>query len=1018
MKNRFLGSNTWRGLSGVMGILFTFLLIASKVSAYFTPEINAFLHTSSYVTIEGDGETQHYKSKYATLQELLDAKYELNIEIQHEGSVLLKNNGALPLSSGERKVTLLGTSSVNPAYCGANGGSSMNDPAQALDVKSSFEKQGLMVNPKMWEFYLSSEYITDKNMKRYISTSLTANAMPEMRIGEAPVSSYPLDNGIGEYSDAAIVFITRQGVEGADIPSSPATGTSGDSKWGITDGDGVHNGLELHEQELAVIDYAIENFEKVIVLINSDNAMALQPLEDREGVDAVLWIGSPGARGFIGVADVLIGNAYPSGRLVDAYPEHNTSMPALVNFGDYTWVNEEAQAEKHKDEYGSATSGYVVEKEGIYLGYKYYETRYEDTVLGQGNASSAVGASGAEWKYQDEMTYPFGYGLGYTTFSQTLDDATYSPATGMVTVTVTVKNTGSSDGKDVVELYMQSPYTTGGIEKAAIQLAAFQKTRELAPGESETLTINFDMRYGASYDYKGEKTYVIEEGDYYFAIGRDSHDALNNVLAAKKQNGVNVDASRMADAAGNSAAGDASLVYKRTFERDTTSYSTSVTGYEITNRLDYADLNYYDGYSVTYLSRSDWAGTWPVAETGLSASELMMNNMKGHFYEAGAADENAFKAGSTDTQYTFAEMYGRDFDDPVWDDLIDQLTFEELTEFVASSRTTVRALPSIAFNGTYGRDGAIGIGAQYSLAHPDLTGTDEYGYNYADMWGTTLNSAVVQSSTWSEELMTKLGDLFADDGIWTTYSWQRAPGCNMHRTPFTGRNFEYMSEDSMHAFYIGAWICKAAESRGMIMSPKHFAFNEQDINRKGLSTFLNEQAAREIYLRAFEGSFVIGGASSTMTAFNRVGTIMAPLSYELQTEILRNEWGFTGLNISDFNMDPILMRTREFLEAGSQTYCAPSAGAYVKGETAPLTEAALKGDAKYWGIVRLRVHEMLYNFVNSIARNGHAATTQVIPVTPWWAKALEIGTIAFGVLTAVAVILHLIFRKPEGRTNE
>lgn len=1017
MKNKLLGGNVWRGISGVLGMIFSFLLIASMLLNYFTPEINVFLHTSSYQVVEGDGETIHYESKYNTLEELLDAKEQLNIDIQHEGSVLLKNNGALPLAVNERKITLLGTSSVNPAFCGGNGGSSMDDPAQALDIKSSFEKQGLFVNPKMWNWYLNSEYITNDSLKRYISTSLTANAMPEMRIGEAPVASYPTDNGFDEYKDAAIVIITRQGVEGADIPWSAESGATGDSKWGITDGDGIHNGLQLHQQELDLIDYAAANFDKVIVLVNSDNAMELQPLEDREGVDAVLWIGSPGARGFIGVADVLIGTSYPSGRLVDAYPEHNTSMPALVNFGDFVWTNDEAHAEAHQDEYGSATSGYVVEKEGIYLGYKYYETRYEDTVLGRGNADSSVGASSGAWQYQNEMTYPFGYGLSYTTFTQTLDNVTYSPATGLVTATVTVKNTGSSAGKEVVELYMQSPYTPGGIEKAAIQLAAFAKTKELAPNESETLSIEFDMRYGASYDYKNEKTFILEEGDYYFAIGRDSHEALNNVLAAKKNNGLAVDSSKMVDAAGIADSGDAKKAWKYTFERDTQSYSTSVTGYEITNRLDYADLNNYDGYSVTYLSRNDWADTWPTAEKDLAASDEMIFNMKGSFYEAGEANPDAYKAGSTDTQYTFAEMYGREFDDPAWEDLLDQLTFEELTEFVASARTEVRALPSIAFNGSYGRDGAIGIGAQYSLAHPELTGTDEYGYNYADMWGTTLNSAVVQSSTWSEELMTRLGDLFADDGIWTTYSWQRAPGCNMHRTPFTGRNFEYMSEDSMHAFYIGAWICKAAESRGMMMSPKHFAFNEQDINRKGLSTFLNEQAAREIYLRAFEGSFVLGDASSTMTAFNRVGTIMAPLSYALQTEILRNEWGFDGLNISDFNKDPILMRTREFLEAGSQCYCSPTSAAFTEGEDAPLTEKALKADSKYWGLVRERVHEMLYNFVNSIARNGHAATSEVVPITPWWQEAMRTATIGFGILAAVALILHLLCRKNDGRTN-
>ena len=1005
MKKNFFASTAWRGITSMFGILFTFVLIASMILNYFVPEINVFMHTSSYEVIAGDGETEHYKSKYDTLQDLLSVKEALNIEIQEEGSVLLKNNGALPLAENERNITLLGVSSVNPGFCGKVGGAAMNDLKQALNIKTSFEVAGLTVNPKMWDWYLSCPYITESGLKRNVFTRSSIYA--EMRIGEAPVSSYPDDNGFAEYNGAAVVVITRQGIEGSDLASDPTVGTGSDGAFGITDGDGIHNALQLHQQELDVIDLAISEFDKVIVLINSDNAMELQPLEELDGVDAILWIGSPGARGFIGVGNILTGAVSPSGRLVDAYPQHNTSMPALVNFGNFIWANEEAQAESNPDEFGSAASGYIVEKEGIYVGYKYYETRYEDTVLGQGNASDAVGASSDVWRYEDEMTYPFGYGLSYTTFEEKLDKVSYHSESGIVTATVTVRNTGNVAGKDVVELYMQSPYTRGGIEKAAIQLAAFAKTAEIAPAGSETVTIDFDMRYGASYDYQNAKTYVIEAGDYYFAIGSDSHDALNNILAAKRTTGVTVDTARMVDAAGNSAEGDPDKVYRQTFSYDDKTYATSVTGYEITNRLDFADLNSYDGYSVTYLSRADWSGTWPTPEINLTANAEMINAMKGHFYEAGEADENAYKAGSTDTSYTFAEMYGRDYNDPVWEDLIDQLTFEELTEFIASSRTEIRALPSISFNGTYGRDGAIGIGAQYSAAHPELTGTNEYGYAYADMWGTTMNSQVVQAATWSEDLMTRLGDIFADDGIWTTYSWQRSPGCNMHRTPFTGRSFEYLSEDSMHAFYISAWICKAAEERGMIMSPKHLAFNDQDTNRRGLSTFFNEQAAREIYLRAFEGPFVLGNASATMTSFNRVGCVMSPLCYELQTEILRNEWGFDGLNISDFNTSPILMRTREFLAAGSQTYCAPSATAFTEGENAPLTEAALKADAKYWGIVRERVHEMLYTYVNSIALNGHAATSQVVPITPWWQTAVKTATVVLGAMTACAFLVHI-----------
>ena len=414
-----------------------------------------------------------------------------------------------------------------------------------------------------------------------------------------------------EYNDAAIVVIGRPSSEAGDF--FPGTN-------GMAEDEGASNILGLTTNEREVIAAAKENFDKVIVLINSSSAMEIEELKQDDGVDSILWVGQPGNYGFLGVADVLTGTVSPSGHLADIYAVDSTSSPAMQNFGVIPYSNQESVDLGRLTYIDYRAGWYLVEAEGIYTGYKYYETRYADVVNGLGNAASQTGSSNdTAWNYSDEVSYTFGYGLSYTTFNQTLGEVTLNDEDHTATIMVTVENTGSMAGKSVVQLYAQSPYTEydkqNKVEKSAVQLLGFEKTKELQPGESEEITVVVDLQYLASYDYSNAKTYIMDDGDYYFAIGNDAHDALNNILAAQGKSASD----------GMDYAGDAAKTYtwhQDTFDNET--YSVSKAGVEISNQLNNADLNYYLPDTVTYLSRNDWEATWPLHYSDIEASEEMI----------------------------------------------------------------------------------------------------------------------------------------------------------------------------------------------------------------------------------------------------------------------------------------------------------------------------------------------------------------------------------------------------------
>ena len=760
-------------------------------------------------------------------------------EVEAEGIVLLKNrDGALPLSSDEKNLALIGQDSVDFVYGGAGSGSV--DTANAPTLKTALEKSDFRVNTTLWNFYETGagkayrKQVPDSSGKG----SFAVNEVPQSVYTDAVLSS--MDN-----DDVGVVVIGRSGGESADIPTTPLA--SG------------YLYLEPDKDELDMIAMACGKFDKVIVIINSNNAMELGFLEDPAyaNVKAALWVGAVGQEGMYAIGEVLSGKVNPSGRLVDTYAYDSLSAPSAQNMGSYSITNA-----SEVTDYANNAKNYLVYQEGIYVGYKYYETRYEDAVLGQGNAG--------DYDYEEVVQYPFGYGLSYTEFDWS--DMTVEETEDAFDISLTVTNNGGYAGKDVVEIYMQSPYTPGGIEKSAVELVGFAKTDVIETDGSQTVTVSVAKESMKAYDADTAKTYVVDAGTYYFAAGRNAHDALNNILAAK-------------DAGSD---GDAGFVYEYIqSERDAETYSKSaVTGNAITNRFEEADANYYD--ECTYLSRQDWQGTMPVgAYKGGSweAPDRMIADL--NWYRADEVVNDSTKTmpeqGSTATAYRVTDLVDADYEDERWEQIVSQLSWNQVTRLVRMGGYSTIQIDAIGLPATQDKDGPSGVSGTL------VGGTSTMA------WPTE----VVMASTWNVELMEKMGELIGEDSIGAGITGWYAPGANIHRSPYSGRNFEYYSEDGFLSGKMGAAEMRGVRSKGVIAYMKHFALNDQETDRYGNAIFATEQSIREIYLKGFELIVTEGGANAAMAAMNRIGTRWAGAHKGLMTEVLRNEWGFEGMVITD-----------------------------------------------------------------------------------------------------------------------
>ena len=762
-------------------------------------------------------------------------------DVIEEGLVLLKNeDNALPLKSNEMKVALFGQNSADFVYGGSGSGSV--DSSKAPTLKAALERNGFEVNQTLWDFYTTGAGAS------YRKSMPGADGHGDFIINEAPVSLFSeAEKSAFKNSSVAICSIGRAGGESSDLPRSMPTGVSY---------------LELDPTEREMLTLVCQTYSKVILLVNTNNPMELGFLEENtfKNIKAAIWVGGVGQEGMYGISNVLCGKANPSGRLVDTYAYDSTGAPSYQNLGDYTFTNSSV---------GNGTK-YLVYGEGIYVGYRYYETRYEDVVLG--NTSG--------YSYAAEVQYPFGYGLSYSDFSYSDYQVKEDEGKDTFTVSLTVKNTSSVAGKDVVELYAQKPYSKGGIEKASVELVGYAKTSELKGGESEKVSIEVSKRDLASYDYKNAKTYVLDQGDYYFVVGENAHDALNNILA-KKGKGV-------ADGMDKEGNGDlAKLVFTQE-EADSVTYSVSENGTKITNHLEDVDISYYEDY--TYLSRADWNSTFPVTYKNGSyeAPAKLLKDLEFFDVNSDTSDDEAissftFKASSTDTNYTVQDLKDASYSDSRWDDLIDQLSFKQMTKLIRMGGYSTQQIDRIGLPATQDKDGTSGI-----------SGTLVSGAS-AMAWP----AEVAMASTWNDDLIERLGVCFGEDSISCGVAGAYAPGADIHRSPYSGRNFEYYSEDSFLSGKMAASEIKGLRLKGVIVYAKHFALNDQETNRYGGAIFANEQAIREIYLKGFEYAVKEGKTAGIMAAMNRIGARWVGAHKGLMTDILRGEWSYEGMVITD-----------------------------------------------------------------------------------------------------------------------
>lgn len=1031
-----------RGVSAILASLFVLMLCLTAMAQANSSTINRELGLTNFVTEQTGGfdlDTAYFKSEFNSVAELEAAKRELAASIAAEGSVLLKNNdNALPLNKDSETVTVWGLNSLFPTLGGMMGSSvavSAEAGQEAVGILAALGMKGVKLNAAMSDFYGQGSFYEYVRKTFFFGAevpghSMTVNFFPTIapesnyQIGELPPDRYTSDVLASADGTTAIVFLTRDSSEAADYSTAMTSDPSGNT---------FKTPLSLSAYEREMIELAKEHSNgKVIVLLNTDAVMEIEELKQDPDIDAILWTGLPGMYGFEGVADVLVGSETPSGRMVDTYAVSALSAPAMVNFGIITYANASMVEGSPLASYGNA-DWYMVESEGIYIGYKYYETRYEDSVLGRGNANSTAGSSnGSAWNYANEVSYPFGYGMSYTTFSQELKNVQVNVG-GTSTAVVKVTNTGNVPGKEVVQLYVQVPYTEGGLEKASIQLVNFGKTEVLQPGQSTELTIEFEAQYFASYDENLVKqdgtvgAWVLDEGDYYFTTGNGAHEAINNVLASKLgstdglvtiNDGENVNADN---------------VVTVRLSKDTDTYSANVQ-----NALQDADLNNFIDGAVEYTTRTDWTRGWsPV--TGISATEEMLVGLQNRSH-ALTENHDINIVWGADNGLTLASMLkfddagnylgALDISDPQWDALIQQVTLDEAIQFLENGTDEYDAILSIGIGNVYMNDGPLGFVNDQVYGYsakwdPSMSGEPTYtGPNdeYANWSMAEMPTEPVVAATFNQELILREGELTGEDGLWANVSGITAPGLNLHRATYCGRAHEYYSEDAMLsnrmalAFITGNW------NKGTFTCLKHFAINDMEANRVGLSTFFTEQAARENALRAFQGPVTSDAATGLMSAYNRIGTIFSGGHEGMMKQILRTEWGYEGWTLTDYAASGHdYMNWLDNIYAGGGC-CLNNSSSFSSAEIGSMRDekniGRVQADSLFQNEMQQAIKHFMYVFANSNAMNGLSPYSRVVRVTTVWETALTAANIVLGVLTAASLAGYAVVSIKKKKTQE
>lgn len=863
-------------------------------------------------------------TKYTLSDATVSKANELAKDVQSEAVTLLKNDDSnLPLSG--KKVNVFGWGSTNPVY-GGTGSGSMSKQYKTVSLLDGMKQAGLKTNTELSKLY--TDYRKDRPEVGMFAQDWTLPEVPAKQYSDKLVSDAK------DFSDEAVVVLTRVGGEGADLPTDmKAKGIT--YKNNSKDYDDFQKGesfLQLSKTERDMIDLVTSNFKKVTLVYNGANTFQFDFLNDYPQIQSVVWCPPAGQTGFSALGEVLAGETNPSGKTSDTFLKNLTKSVSYNNFGKFEYTNMADKAAKYKGFTGddvTAIPGFVNYSEGIYVGYKFYETASDEGLI----------------NYDDTVAFPFGYGLSYTSFDQKLDSVKYKG--GKVTVTATVTNTGDKAGKDVVEVYYNPPYTDGGIEKASKNLAGFEKTKELQPGESQKVTVKFDDDDMASYDYKGAKAYVLEKGDYDISIQSDSHHVIDHKAITVKDT--------------------------VTYDSDSNTHNGDKT--VATNQFD--DV----AGDVTYLSRADHFANYKEA-TAAPTNFKMSDKAKETFYNNSNYDPKKFDKDSDKMPTTGAknglklsDMYGKDYDDADWDKLLDQLTFDDMDNLIA--------------NGGYGTQALKSVG---KIQLTDADGPASLNNNFTGVGSIGFPASTAFACTWNKDLAKQFGEMIGDMAHDMHVAGWYAPAMNIHRNAFSGRTFEYFSEDSLLSGVMASSEISGAKSKGVYSFMKHFALNDQETKRtEMLCTWTNEQSIRETYLKPFEMSVKEGGAQAVMSSFNYIGYTYAGASSNLLQTVLRDEWGFKGFVLTDYFGGYGYQNADQEVRAGNDSMLA----------TTKITNHITDKSATSVKAMRQAAHNILYTAANS----WQYANGEPKVATPIWKTAMYV---AWGVTAVLVIGLEIV----------
>lgn len=1011
-----------RGLAALMTCLMVLSIVGTGVANTYRGALDDTLGTESYVTINDDSAAR-FKTDYATIEDMAAAARDIAIREGEEGTVVMKNdNGVLPLKANAN-VALFGLAAYN--VYGPKGGN-----ADAASLADALAGAGLNVNETLKDYYLTNiiNMHTEMRANRWTGKEVPTTVYDHMyvsapgdwttyQIAEVPPAEFEALGVPANWKEAiakdsiGICVFARGAGEGNTYKPGSALNYAGEATG--------EDPLKLSADELAVVEAAKETCSKVIVLLNTGNNMMIADIAEggSHEVDGICYIGCPNDYQTIGIANVLTGKVNATGALASAFVRDHQSIPAVQNvggdyFADYEIVCRNDDPRYPGKEIGNIGTGsfggadtynggmYIVEAEGIYVGYKYYETRYFDAVMGQGNANSAAGATqGSAWNYGDEMLYTFGHGLSYLDYTQTIKSVTVDRSVnGNITAVVEVKNNSNQDGKFLTQLYVQQPYTdydrTNLVEKSAVMFLNSAKV-DVAAGKSKEVTITIPTKYLASYDANNAKTYILDAGDYYFTAAAGAHEAVNNILAAQGKT----------TADGMDAAGKNAVVSWKLDQLDNTTFAIA-NNTTVTNVADDADLNYWLPGTVTYLTRQDW-NTFPINYNKLNLKiadspkkDQWIAEMRGETYtisDTGAAAE-AVPGPKFAASEIGAEQLNN-INDPYWDKLVHAITIDEAVGAVIHGGSRSDTLTNIDNPVVIQNEGPTGISAGYT---DEATGRT-YKFN--------VNSQTLLGCSFNPELAYQWGLVEGNSCLWVERYDLWGSGLTLNRTPYNGRNYEYISEDPMLTNVIGREVIQGCSDKGIINGPKHMGFNDQEHNRAGISAYMTEQKFRETDLRGFEGALSDAFGMGVMIAFNRIGATNASHHVGMIQKIVRGEWGFKGLISTDMMNNYLYFNAESMVMAGiTQVADFAADNSHINlGEGGVdavwphISVETVSKDANLVEQARENLKYQLYIFANSAILN---ISTQ--RVNTWWDTALTVTTYASSILAVLFFLAWVV----------